>query len=237
MAARGKGWRGRRMRQAFGQCCHGRRGSQGTGPDASSLGPEERAEAIAPAVSKTNMCHFFSRLTNTPGIAPCQVVTYRIKLIQFIPYAAPAGFPPSRNPRRYVMTMLAWNDRLSVNIAAIDKQHRKLVDMVNELHDAMKTGKTAPVLLRIVNEMKEYAATHFSLEERYMKNNNYPEYQAHKMEHDEFVAKVIRVENDCKTGKCAMSMDILSFLSRWLVNHIKGTDKKYGPFLNNCGIH
>ncbi|WP_029459002.1 bacteriohemerythrin [Solidesulfovibrio alcoholivorans] len=135
------------------------------------------------------------------------------------------------------MSLLAWSDRLSVNIAEIDKQHHKLVDMVNELHDAMKSGKTENVLMRIVKEMKEYAATHFALEERYMKGNNYPDYAAHKTEHDKFVAKVVQVESDCNKGKCAMSMDILSFLSSWLVNHIKGTDKKYAPFLNNCGIH
>ena len=119
----------------------------------------------------------------------------------------------------------------------IDNQHKKLVNMVNELHDAMKSGKAETVLMRIVKEMKQYAATHFGLEERYMKTNNYPDFKAHKTEHDKFVAKVVQVEQDCNTGKCAMSMDILNFLSNWLVNHIKGTDKKYGPFLNSCGIH
>jgi hemerythrin len=135
------------------------------------------------------------------------------------------------------MTLLAWNDRLSVNIREIDAQHKKLVDMVNRLHEAMKDGKAEMMLMRIVDEMKQYAANHFALEEQYMKKHAYPEYGAHKSEHDKFVAKVIQVEKDCKSGKCAMSMDILNFLSNWLVNHIKGVDKKYGPFLNNLGIH
>ena len=86
------------------------------------------------------------------------------------------------------MSLLAWSDRLSVNIAEIDKQHHKLVDMINELHDAMKSGKAENVLMRIVKEMKEYAATHFALEERYMKGNHYPDYAVHKTEHDKFVA-------------------------------------------------
>jgi hemerythrin len=135
------------------------------------------------------------------------------------------------------MALLTWNDRLSVNIREIDAQHKKLVDMVNGLHDAMKEGKAEAILMKIVAEMKTYAASHFGLEERYLKNHAYPEYTVHKSEHDKFVAKVIQVEKDCKSGKCAMSMDILNFLSDWLVNHIKGTDKKYGPFLNNLGIH
>ncbi|GFK93861.1 Bacteriohemerythrin [Fundidesulfovibrio magnetotacticus] len=134
------------------------------------------------------------------------------------------------------MSMLAWNDRLAVNIKEIDDQHKKLVDMINKLHDAMKGGKADAVVLGIVDEMKKYAASHFATEERHMKAHAYPEFAAHKAEHDKFVAKVLQVEADCKSGKCAMSMDILNFLSNWLVNHIKGTDKKYGPYLNARGV-
>jgi len=134
------------------------------------------------------------------------------------------------------MAMLAWNDRLSVNIKEIDDQHKKLVDMINNLHDSMKAGKADAVVLAIVAEMKKYAAAHFALEEKHMKAHAYPEFAKHKAEHDKFVAKVLQVEQDCKSGKCAMSMDILNFLSTWLVEHIKGTDKKYGPYLNERGV-
>ncbi len=134
------------------------------------------------------------------------------------------------------MPMLTWNDRLSVNIKEIDDQHKKLVDMVNKLQESMKSGKTESVLMGIVAEMKQYAASHFSTEEKHMKTHGYPDYANHKTEHDKFVAKVLQVEKDCKSGKCAMSMDILNFLSTWLVNHIKGTDKKYAPYLNARGV-
>lgn len=134
------------------------------------------------------------------------------------------------------MPMLAWNDRLSVNIKEIDNQHKKLVNMINDLHDAMKSGKGEAILLDIVDEMKKYAASHFALEEKYMKAHNYPDFAKHKAEHDKFVAKVLQVEKDCKSGKCAISMDILNFLSSWLVEHIKGTDTKYGPYLNERGV-
>lgn len=181
--------------------------------------------------------NFFGVLTKAWQFRACTGFQYRINYVLLILYRSPVDQPSDRRHRRYVITLLAWNDRLSVNIAEIDSQHKKLVDMVNELHDAMKAGKAETVMVHIVKEMKQYAASHFGLEERYMKSNNYPDYKPHKTEHDKFVAKVVQVEQDCKAGKCAMSMDILNFLSNWLVNHIKGTDKKYAPFLNNCGIH
>ncbi|MDQ7832682.1 MAG: bacteriohemerythrin [Desulfovibrionaceae bacterium] len=134
------------------------------------------------------------------------------------------------------MALLEWNDRLSVNIREIDDQHKKLVDMVNRLHAAMKEGKADAIAMQIVADMKNYAASHFATEERHMKTHGYPDYPAHKTEHDKFVAKVVAVEKDLRSGKCALSMDILNFLSNWLVNHIKGTDKKYSPFLNKAGV-
>jgi len=100
----------------------------------------------------------------------------------------------------------------------------------------MKTGKADAVVLGIVDDMKRYASSHFSVEERHLKAHAYPEFAAHKSEHDKFVAKVVQVEADCKSGKCAMSMDVLNFLSNWLLTHIKGTDKKYTPFLNERGV-
>lgn len=102
--------------------------------------------------------------------------------------------------RGFAMARLEWNNRLPVNVREIDAQHKKLVDMVNGLQDAMKAGKAETILLRIVEEMKQYAASHFGLEERYMRDNGYPEYLTHKSEHDKFVTKVIQVEKTARLG-------------------------------------
>ena len=135
------------------------------------------------------------------------------------------------------MALLRWTEDLSVNIKEIDGQHQKLVDMINRLHEAMKTGKAGDIMMPIVAEMKAYAARHFATEERYLTTHKYPAYAQHKAEHEGFVAKVNAVEADLKSGKIAMSSEILDFLSKWLVNHIKGTDKKYSSFLNAAGVH
>jgi hemerythrin-like metal-binding protein len=57
---------------------------------------------------------------------------------------------------------MEWQDELSVGIAGVDAQHRGLIDMINELHEAMKRGKVR-LSGAILGEMV-YAATHFAAE-------------------------------------------------------------------------
>lgn len=129
------------------------------------------------------------------------------------------------------MPMLEWNNKLSINVIEVDEQHRKLVDMVNELYDSMISENSHETLLKIVTNMREYTVFHFDTEEKLMTQYDYSEIESHKSEHRDFVKKVEQVEEDCKNGKISLSMDILNFLSEWLVTHINGTDKEMGVFL------
>lgn len=134
------------------------------------------------------------------------------------------------------MALLSWNDAYSVNIREIDDQHKKLIDMINKLHDAMKVGKGAEVLGDILKSLIDYTGSHFATEEKYMKMHNYPGYEQHKKEHNMLVMQVLDVQKNFKDGKVPLSQSIMSFLKDWLVKHIQGDDQKYGPFLNSKGI-
>jgi len=73
-------------------------------------------------------------------------------------------------------------------------------------------------------------------EEHFFDIFGYPESVAHIKKHKDFEKKITAFEADFKTGKQRLSKDIIKFLSDWLVAHIKGSDKKYGPFLNERGV-
>lgn len=134
------------------------------------------------------------------------------------------------------MPMLEWNDSLSIKVAEVDTQHKWLVGMVNKLYDSMKGEKGEVMLLGIVGEMRRYTEVHFGTEEKLMDQYEYPDTAAHKAEHRDFIAKVTQVENDCKSGKSTLSMEVLNFLGNWLVTHINGTDKTMGVFLSGKGV-
>ncbi|MBI5556001.1 MAG: hemerythrin family protein [Deltaproteobacteria bacterium] len=134
------------------------------------------------------------------------------------------------------MAMLNWDDSYKVNVTEIDQQHQKLVAMINDLNDAMCQGKAKDVLEKILSGLINYTATHFKTEEKYFDKFAYPETAIHKKEHVDFVQKVSEFKDGFDKGKVGLSISVMKFLSDWLKNHIKGTDKKYGPFLHEKGL-
>ena len=134
------------------------------------------------------------------------------------------------------MALMAWSDNLSVNVTQIDEQHKKLVGMLNDLHDAMKQGKGSDASGNVLSGLVQYVATHFATEEKLMKEHAYPEYLKHKIEHDALTKQALDLQKQLQEGKPVLTVELMKFLKDWLSNHILGTDKKYGPYLNSKGI-
>jgi hemerythrin len=134
------------------------------------------------------------------------------------------------------MRLIRWNDTLCLNITEIDQQHRKLVDVINELNEAMRQSKGKALLGKILAGLVAYAGTHFRTEERILDRLGYPETARHKAEHAAFVKKVAEFRQGFESGKLGLSLQVMTFLSDWLQHPIKGTDKTYVPFLQQNGV-
>lgn len=134
------------------------------------------------------------------------------------------------------MALIAWSDSLSVSVAEIDGQHQKLVAMINDLDDAMRQRKGKDVVGKIIGGLMSYALTHFRTEEKYFDQFGYPDSGAHKKEHLDFTQKASEFKSGFDSGKLGLSIDVMNFLSNWLQSHIKGVDRKYGPFFNKNGL-
>ena len=134
------------------------------------------------------------------------------------------------------MPLIQWNSSLSVNVAEIDQQHQKLITMINDLNDAMRQGKGKERVGKIIQGMIAYAGTHFATEEKYFDRFGYPDADDHKKTHADFVKKVLAAKENFEKGRLGLPIEVMNFLSDWLGQHIKGEDKKYGPFFNAKGL-
>lgn len=132
--------------------------------------------------------------------------------------------------------LITWSDRYSVGIATIDKEHQKLVSLVNELYTAILAGDAPAVTSKVLDGLASYTVSHFAAEEALMKRYNYPGFAAHKAEHDKLMAQVTQFQSDLRAGKAKLSQELMSFLQTWLIAHILGVDKKYTAHLHSAGI-
>lgn len=134
------------------------------------------------------------------------------------------------------MALFKWNDTLSVRVGAFDIHHRKLIDIMNELHDFMLNGRPQEIIEKTLTELLNYTKYHFEEEERVMQAHNFEGYSEHKAEHDTFVAKINECMNTYKTSPLSLTIDLMDFLREWLTGHIMRTDQQYSGFLNGKGI-
>lgn len=130
------------------------------------------------------------------------------------------------------MNLIEWNSNYSVGIEKFDNEHKKLIELINKLNDAMKNGRSREVLNDIISSLIKYAQTHFKSEEDFFKSSAYPEAQAHSNFHKAFVLKVTDFEKRFKLNQVGLGVDVMNFLKDWLINHIQKEDKKYSSYKN-----
>jgi len=134
------------------------------------------------------------------------------------------------------MSAIKWSDALSVNVAEIDRQHQTLVQLINNLNEAMgqRAGKAA--VGKTIEGLLAYTRTHFATEERLFDRHGYPGAAAHKIEHSVFADKATEFKQGFDSGQLSLSVQVMNFLSTWLKQHILSTDKKYSSFFREKGL-
>jgi len=128
------------------------------------------------------------------------------------------------------MSLITWSDSMSVGIAEVDDQHKKLVAIVNALHDAMLKGHARNVMGPLLDEVVDYTVYHFGTEERLFAEKGYPQAAEHKQLHDDLTATAKKLRADVAAGRSIISHEVMRFLRDWLSGHILSEDKKFGKW-------
>ena len=125
---------------------------------------------------------------------------------------------------------------MSVGIEIADMHHKKLVSMINGLHHAMLYDNSKEVMANVLSALVVYTQKHFEYEEELFKTYHYPEYDAHKRQHDDLTKHVIKFNEKFNAGNTMLNIELLNFLKSWLIEHIIKSDRKYIAFLNERGV-
>ncbi len=136
------------------------------------------------------------------------------------------------------MPFMDWSDKLSVGVAVLDEDHKHLVALANQLHAGILDGHGKEALEVVLGELASYIQFHFAREEQMFAESGYPLSEEHRQEHEQLARRVVNLQARYAQGALpSLSIETMNFLRGWLLVHIQGSDKKYGPHLNANGIH
>jgi hemerythrin len=138
------------------------------------------------------------------------------------------------------MALIEWDDSLKLGIAVVDRQHERLVGIINRLHEATLEGRGTDAIGGIIDELIIYTATHFRMEEKYFAQFEYPDAAEHKREHDALIEKVSAFANDfenaLRSSRPAQAEELLQFLQIWWRYHMMETDAKFVTLFKERGL-
>lgn len=130
------------------------------------------------------------------------------------------------------MKFIEWKDDYLTNHRKMDAEHRKLIGLLNKLHNAIRKedqDKIHELLDSFVAEKEK----HFDSENYLMKTNQYKGYFSHKTEHDRAFNKLQIFVDNVKSGEAGCDIDFLVSMRTWFENHLELKDKKLATFLND----
>lgn len=131
--------------------------------------------------------------------------------------------------------LFVWDEECCVGIAEIDADHRVLVNLINDLYEAMQDGCGGAALMPIFSALKRYTESHFAREEKYMAEGGVPDQQKHLREHQLMRDTLADLQSRHRQGEAAISLQTLTFLRDWLKTHIRGVDRAMAPYLSDKG--
>lgn len=134
------------------------------------------------------------------------------------------------------MHKIEWNDAIKIGFEEIDNQHYELIEIYNELCDAIDQYASADTTLRILRHLGHYTSVHFATEEALLRVLEYPEYETHKEVHDKLIAQLRVLTENAATHPQGVNMQLLQIIKQWLSRHILETDAEFVPYLLSRGL-
>jgi len=133
--------------------------------------------------------------------------------------------------------LLNWEPGMSVGVAILDEDHRRIMKAINRLYSAMLEGAGKEALSETFHEMMVYINLHFECEEELLEQTHYPDAAEQKAHHMAMAARLKEYRRKYeKDASSVMPVEMLNFLKDWWLDHIMNLDRKYAAHLKAHGI-
>lgn len=131
------------------------------------------------------------------------------------------------------MTLLQWKDHYSVGIAAVDHEHKELIELINRLYDELMAKGEALTASAFFGDLIAAISAHFALEERFMREHGYDQLPQHKEDHERLLDEIHDLMDEFDRNEMASREDLAARLDAWFSRHFETHDarlhKAFGP--------
>jgi hemerythrin len=124
------------------------------------------------------------------------------------------------------MGLLHWEDRYSVGIAAVDHEHRELIELINRLYAEATVQRSKDAVVGFFGDLFKAISAHFALEERFMRERGYDHLTQHKNDHERLLDEIRDLMEDYEASSRLDDGQLASALDAWFSRHFETHDAR-----------
>ncbi len=118
------------------------------------------------------------------------------------------------------MNYLDWNSSYETGIASVDHEHRRLVELLNEICDLASRGAEPAAIGGMLGDFHALASAHFALEERIMREEKHPDLPARRETHYRLLDQVRDIMDGYDDPECGSVDGLPETLKQWFLEAV-----------------
>ncbi|WP_413206873.1 bacteriohemerythrin [Rhodospirillum sp. A1_3_36] len=131
--------------------------------------------------------------------------------------------------------LIVWRDEWDLGIPSMDRDHRILVSLINQIPTALGDAEERVILSSVLNGLWDYTDFHFAREQAVLAAAGYAHGEEHGVRHEDLKAKVRAYVEAYATDPAGVNLaELLDFMEHWLIDHILVEDMRYVHAVRSC---
>ena len=126
-----------------------------------------------------------------------------------------------------------FTDNLVTGNEMIDSQHKELIEKINAVMESCEQSNDKAVAVKTLDYLEDYTNYHFSAEEQLQRQNDYPGFQKHNAQHDNFKQTIPDLQDMLQEEEGpspAFVAKVQEKVIEWLYVHIQGFDRSVAEY-------
>jgi hemerythrin len=124
------------------------------------------------------------------------------------------------------MVLIEWKDEFCVGVPDVDHEHQEIINLINNLHDAMSGENATISVMDFLGEIYSHVSAHFALEEKIMRSHKYDQYTEHKADHERLLDELRDIMDDYEENAYFSDEEFAGQVERWFTDHFKTKDAR-----------